>query len=76
MKETCSNCRFDTKGRVCPIKQRLHEVDPGKKLWALNRSNWGCSLWEPYAHGGGGSALDKLDHSSRILALQQRKPTP
>jgi hypothetical protein len=72
--KTCLECRFEKKGRPCPIAMRLHTPNWDKKMWALNRTNFGCILWEPYQrHERGGSVLDKLDHTRRLeLASGER----
>ena len=72
--QRCITCRYSTKGRTCPIFQRLHEMSPRLKIWSLNASNFGCNLWEPHIFGKApGSCLDKLDHTRRLYLLEEEE---
>lgn len=60
MEKVCMNCKWQTKGRPCPIFTRLHEPKKDLKIHALNRTNFGCNLFDKIGTKADGSVLNKL----------------
>ena len=73
MSNSCSNCKYDTRGRVCPIFSRLHVQSVHLKIWSLNRTNFSCNLWSPFGSKKYPSCLDKFDQTRRLELLEKEQ---